>query len=178
MTEGELLRQLREGASLTQAELSELAGWKSDTFLNEVEKGKRPATLRTILRLLPHLGVSRRQFFDLLEAGKAPIMTASEGSNTDPRQAQVRALIRFLKRQGYPAADAQEIANFAEYKRLQLSKGPRSIDPEDNDKGEVAQEHQASGLELRMPAQPPQDRAAWVQDAIEDVEDPPDRASG
>jgi transcriptional regulator with XRE-family HTH domain len=83
-------------------------------------------------------------------------------------------LVSVLEDWGLEPEDAADVRRYAEYRRAQR----RAITPSHIDEGDSTQKAGPEPVELRMPAQPPSEYRARVQDAIEDVEDPPDRASG
>lgn len=63
---GRVVRQHREGLGYTQLELAKRGGWQQ-SFINEVETGKRNVTFHTILRFARVFNVKASALFELVD---------------------------------------------------------------------------------------------------------------
>lgn len=63
---GRVVRQHREKLGCTQQELAQRAGWQQ-SFINEVESGKRNVTFHTILRFACLLDIKPSTLFELVD---------------------------------------------------------------------------------------------------------------
>lgn len=82
---GKRIKQLREGAQLTQSDLASLM-LKSVETVSNFERGKTTPSLNTLDNLASHLGVSIADFFD-----KAPIQI-----DESPAEQNIRNKARLL----------------------------------------------------------------------------------
>ncbi len=64
---GRVLRELRQEAGLSQEALGHEAG-SGRTYLSQLERGQRGASLKTVFRLAEVLGVSPAEMVGLVEA--------------------------------------------------------------------------------------------------------------
>jgi transcriptional regulator with XRE-family HTH domain len=169
-----LVRALRQSEGWGQRELARRAGVSQGTVAH-VEDGTSVDVRSDTLRgLATAFGMS---VDDLLRGAEL-----IETGLTEPPEA---AADIFDELRGLPLdqEDSQELLNYAHYlvdrrRRAQQGSGNVSEPPR---KPAPAIEEDRAGDALtkpRVPSQPPKKRRARVQDAIEDVEDTPDRASG
>lgn len=64
---GSVLRQLRTERGLSQEALG-LASGKGRTFVSQLERGQRGASLKTLFRLAAHLGVTAGTIVEQMDA--------------------------------------------------------------------------------------------------------------
>ena len=60
-----LIKERRAGLGISQEQLADLAGLDR-TYISSVERHRRNLTLRTLERIIPHLGLSPTQFLALI----------------------------------------------------------------------------------------------------------------
>ena len=63
---GQVLAELRHAKGLSQEQLGNESG-SGRTFISELERGKRGASLKTLFRLAPHLDVTPSELVRRLE---------------------------------------------------------------------------------------------------------------
>ncbi len=64
---GRVLRKLRETRGLSQEQLAHIAE-SGRTFISELERGEKGASLKTVFRLAPHVGVSPSEIVERMDA--------------------------------------------------------------------------------------------------------------
>jgi transcriptional regulator with XRE-family HTH domain len=122
---GAYVRRRRKELGLTQAQLGERLGFKGSTYVSDIENGKELTnpTQASLERLADALEVSLSEL--VTDAGLVVLMPpelneiAAIIAGDGARERSARALIAFLRRWGLTEDDADELANYATYKRLQ-----------------------------------------------------------
>lgn len=77
---GQALRELRQQAGLTQKEMGARAGVR-DTYISEVESGRRSMRWITVTRFLRVLGADLRQLAEALDNGKTDLTSKRRSPN-------------------------------------------------------------------------------------------------